>query len=161
MVAGPGEDLREMIARLEQQELDCQVMRWTNNDERLFWSLCREKIWCLFSLSDGKWQCACPSLHGATCSLPCRGRAHKVGQDAYKNFMLAAASLKWFSHIMCPFLWFNFITCRAKFLWKRIPAASKQDGELPRVWAIGKGEQSTIQVDTLITWSDHDDPFVV
>ena len=26
MVAGPGEDLREMIARLEQQELDCQVM---------------------------------------------------------------------------------------------------------------------------------------
>ena len=25
MVAGPGEDLREMIARLEQQELDCQV----------------------------------------------------------------------------------------------------------------------------------------
>ena len=34
MVAGPGEDLREMIARLEQQELDCQVMR-TSNDERL------------------------------------------------------------------------------------------------------------------------------
>ena len=25
MVAGPGEDLKEMIARLEQQELDCQV----------------------------------------------------------------------------------------------------------------------------------------
>ena len=30
MVAGPGEDLREMIARLEQQELDCQVMRKSN-----------------------------------------------------------------------------------------------------------------------------------
>ena len=27
MVAGPGEDLREMIARLEQQELDCQVRK--------------------------------------------------------------------------------------------------------------------------------------
>ena len=27
MVAGPGEDLREMIARLEQQELDCQVAK--------------------------------------------------------------------------------------------------------------------------------------
>ena len=28
---------------------------------------------------------------------------------------------------------------RAKFLWKRIPAATKQEGELPRVWAVGKG----------------------
>lgn len=26
MVAGPGEDLKEMITRLEQQELDCQVV---------------------------------------------------------------------------------------------------------------------------------------
>ena len=151
MVAGPGEDLREMIARLEQQELDCQVMRtnkqwWKTLSS--FWVFCRQKIWWLFSLSDGKWQCACPSLHGATCSLPCRGRAHKVGQDAKNNFI--TASLQWFSHSLGQYLWLNWITFRAKFLWKRIPAASKQDGELPRVWAIGKGEQSTIQADTLL-----------
>ena len=66
MVAGPGEDLREMIARLEQQELDCQVrnslemLKHVEND------------------SDGKWQCACSSLHRVTGGLPCRGRAHKV-----------------------------------------------------------------------------------
>merc|ERR1712098_730118 len=27
---------------------------------------------------------------------------------------------------------------KAKFLWKRIPATIKQEGELPRVWAVGK-----------------------
>ena len=46
------------------------------------------------------------------------------------------------SHLpSCTNLVLQGLICRAKFLWKRIPAASKQDGELPRVWAIGKGEQ--------------------
>merc|ERR1711874_729292 len=84
MVAGPGEDLREMIARLEQQELDCQT---------------------------------------ASGSVPAPLYTELLA--AY----LAEGEL-----------------IRAKFLWKRIPAASKQDGELPRVWAIGKaiwGKDST------------------
>ena len=66
MVAGPGEDLKEMIARLEQQELDCQVRN----------SL--EMLKHVETDSDGKWQRACSSLHRVTGGLPCRGRAHKV-----------------------------------------------------------------------------------
>ena len=86
MVAGPGEDLREMIARLEQQELDCQVME----DPRKRPSLekgsksslhFKKKQSQASTLPDGQWECACPSLHRTAGSLPCRWGTHKVGGD--------------------------------------------------------------------------------
>merc|ERR1711874_756910 len=95
MVAGPGEDLREMIARLEQQELDCQT---------------------------------------ASGSVPA---------PLYTELLAAYLA--------------DGELIRAKFLWKRIPAATKQDGELPRVWAIGKAiwgkESSAVYTGLKGEWS--------
>ena len=110
MVAGPSEDLREMVARLEQQELDCQTGSGTVPT-----TLYTELLAAY--LAEGE-------LNKSVVRLLLLASAHSCGYDSLP--------------LVCGYD--SFFSLRAKFLWKRIPAAVKQEGELPRVWTIGKGE---------------------